>query len=67
MFDTPLLQTLYEGNLTITLPYYLLTSLLLIAVPLATLLFAIIGVPRVETPNLIGPAQPTPMPPVAPN
>jgi hypothetical protein len=67
MFDTPLLRTFYEGNLTIILPYYLPTSLLLIAVPLATLLFAIIGVPRVETPNLIGPAQPTPMPPVAPN
>jgi hypothetical protein len=66
MLDTPLLQTFYEGNSTITLPYYLFTSLLLIAVPLAMLLVAIIGIPPVETPNLIGPAQPAPMPPMPP-
>jgi hypothetical protein len=65
MLDTPLLQTFYEGNLTITLPYYLLTSLLLIAVPLAALLFANFGIPRAEPANTIGQAQP--VPPATPN
>jgi hypothetical protein len=66
MLDSSLIQRFYEGNLPIILPYYLLTSLLLIAVPFATLLFAIIGIPQVETPNPVGPTQPAPLPQSAP-
>jgi hypothetical protein len=67
MFNALLIQRFYEGDLTISIPYYLLTSLLLSAVPLAALLFATIGIPHAETDNSVGPAQPAPMPPVAPS
>jgi hypothetical protein len=66
MFSVPLVERLYRGDPAISVPYFLLTSLLLIAVPLAALLFAIIGVPRVEPPLSAAPARPAPMPPTAP-
>jgi len=66
LFSVPLVERLYRGDPAISVPYFLLTSLLLIAIPLAVLLFAIIGVPRVEPPLSAEPARPAPMPPTAP-
>jgi hypothetical protein len=66
MFSIPLIERLYRGDPAISVPYYLLASLLLIAVPLAALLFAIIGIPRAEPAQPVGPARPAPMPPTAP-
>jgi hypothetical protein len=65
-YTNTLFLRLYRGDAAISVPYYLLTSLLLIIVPLATLLFAIIGIPSTESANPLRPAQPAPMPPVAP-
>ena len=66
MFSVPLVERLYRGDPAISIPYFLLTSLLLIAAPLAVLLFAIIGIPRTEPANPLGVAPPTPMPPATP-
>jgi hypothetical protein len=63
MFSVPLVERLYRGDPAISISYFLLTSLLLIAAPLAALLFAIIGIPRTEPANPLGVAPPTPMPP----
>jgi hypothetical protein len=61
------IEHLYRGDPTVSAPYYLLTSLLMIATPLATLLFAITGVPRAEPAQSMAPATPnqpyTPYPP----
>ncbi len=65
-FGQPVFQHLYRGDLAFTAPYYLLASLLLVATPLAALLFASLGIPRAEPQATVGPAQPTPMPFVAP-
>jgi hypothetical protein len=67
LFNQMFYDQLYRGDLTVSVPYYLFTSLLLIAAPLGTLLFAIFGLPGEETPNPIGPARPAPLPPAAPS
>src|SRR5262245_39103357 len=67
LFNQMFYDQLYRGELTVSVPYYLITSLLLIAASLATLLFAIFGLPGEETPNPIGSAQPSPIQPAAPS
>jgi hypothetical protein len=52
----PPTRRLYAGDPGVSVPHYLLTSLLLIVVPLAVLLFAFLGIPRAE------PERPTPAP-----
>ena len=66
LFSVPLVERLYRGDPAISVPYFLLTSLSLVAVPLAALLFAIIGIPRAEPAQPAGPTRPAPMPPAAP-
>jgi hypothetical protein len=64
LLTLPLLRLLIEGDLPINISYYLITSLLLVAVPLAVLLFANVGIPA-EPATPVAPAgQPaTPNPP----
>jgi hypothetical protein len=65
LFTIPLFRLLIEGNLPINISYYLVTSLLLVAVPLAVLLFANVGIPAAEPASLVTPVgQPAaPYPP----